>query len=282
MEVKLERLLERLQHVREHYAKQDISKFRKEINDLGSLIHQNFSNVLGVFSVGYPHYTPDNYVPPLLMQWFNGKLGYALDKCDSNLHKKIEAAYKAAREDIDLFLVLDTEDGLFQGRSFREIDQSQLVDGDGKIFDLKALDNVIKKSTGIGLHAFEDPHKDALVIDQTIIPKDVWLNLRNDWKEWQNTGKWGNLGIDIMFSMVKVYSKRGYNFIDEFRYRAIQNAKGKTPSEKIGNIGFLPNTPHSELLKDPVVYAYWKMRMLESYTNYSNYLKTNYNPQKGS
>ena len=264
----LEKLLQRLQHARKHYQTQDIAKFRKDISLLGMVVYSSFHNVKGVFSVGYPHYTFDNYVPEELMRWFHGRLGHALDKIDDDLAEKIKTAYEAAREDIDIFIVVGTEEGQFNDRCFAEIGQPELLYGDGKILDIKALDNVIQKNIGLRLYRFEDPDKDALVVDQTIIPDGVWFNLRKHPEEWLRTDKWKSLGIDIMFSMVNLASDAGYDFTDEFRYHAIQGYPGRTPSEKIDSIRFLPDTPHSELLRDPIVYGNWKMRMLVSYTNH--------------
>ena len=264
----LEKLLLRLEHVRKHYAHQDIGEFRKMIASLGSIIYESFDDVRGVFSVGYPHYTFDNYVPEQLMNWFHEKLGFALEKCEDDLSGKIKRAYEVAREDIDLFIVVDTHESLYKGKCFKDVSQEALLYGDGKVFDIVALDKVVQRKTGIRLHVYEDPDKNELVIDQTIIPKNIWFNLRKNAKNWLKTEQWGSLGIDIMFSMVNLASDPEYDFIDEFRYKVIKSTLGATPSEKVDNIRFLPHTPHSELLKDPIVNGNWKMRMLQSYTSY--------------
>ncbi len=264
-EQRLALLLERLEHVRRYYREVNIPTLKEKVSEVGD-IAAKFPDVLCVMAVGFPYYSPDNYVPQQLQEWLRGKLGYVLDE-GKGLEHQIQRAYDVAREDVDIKIVVGTERD-FTGTEYRRLQQESILHGDGKIFDIRGLDRVLRRRVGVGLHAFEEPDNNRLVVDQTIVPSPYWERLRRSPQEWLMKDIWNWLGIDVMFSMTFIAGGKEHDFIDEFRYAVLQSQPGDTPAEKIASLRFPENTPHADLLRDPVVYAHWTMRMLQSYTNH--------------
>jgi hypothetical protein len=262
-EHRLARLLERMDHVRRYYEDVDIRALKAEIQDIGNAIAIISQEIKAVFSVGFPNYAPNSYVPGQLKSWFSGKLGHVLNPHQS-LEQQIVRAYDVAREDGDIYIVVECERD-FTDVPFGHVQQTDFLHGDGKIFDIKTLDMMLRKRAEIGLHAYEDPDKNCLVIDQTILPADIWQYMQQCTSEWKNREKWGLLGVDIMFSMETLYAEEGYDFVDAFRHTVISGQPGATPTEKIAMIQFLPETAHADLLEDDRLYTYWERRMLRSY-----------------